>query len=44
MLRMLGQGDDVEHRRRVVAWGLEHVSLSAVADQIVSELERIARA
>lgn len=44
MLQMLRQGDEVEHRMRVVAWGLEHVSLSAVADRIVTELERIARA
>lgn len=41
MIQMLERGDDLEHRMRVVTWGLEHVSLSAVADQIVAELERI---
>lgn len=43
MLSMLAQGDDIEHRRRVVEWGLEHVSLSSVAARIIAELERIDR-
>lgn len=41
MLQMLEQEDEVEQRMRVVAWGLEHVSLSAVASRISAELERI---
>lgn len=41
MLSILAQEENVEHRRSVVAWGLEHVSLSAVADQIAGELQRI---
>lgn len=42
MLHLLEQGDDIEHRLRVVQWGLENVSLSSVADRIVTELKQIA--
>lgn len=41
MLAVVKESENVEQRMRVVAWALENVSLAAVAEQIVAELERI---
>ncbi len=43
MVMIANQDKDTEQRMRVAAWGLEHVSLTSVAEQIVAELERIAK-
>ena len=39
MLAALSDQEDVQQRIRVMEWALEHVSLSAVAEKIIAELE-----
>lgn len=42
MITIAESNDHADHRMRVVAWAVEHVSLSAVADRIVADVEQIA--
>lgn len=41
MLQAIAREEAEGRRAKVAAWGLEHVSLSAVADRVVADLQRV---